>query len=110
MRTLVALLVVLALAACRDGAEAPLPPVGAAADAAMGASCVRGGGQLVERGASRALICVQTMPDAGRSCSRATDCRGVCLARSRTCAPVDPLFGCQEVLLSDGRQVTQCLD
>ena len=32
------------------------------------------------------------------------------LARSGTCAPITPMFGCNDILQDDGREVTLCLD
>jgi hypothetical protein len=34
----------------------------------------------------------------------------MCLARSGTCAPIMPLFGCNEVLDKQGRRVTLCIE
>ena len=39
-----------------------------------------------------------------------TDCDGMCLARSRTCSPIKPLFGCQDVLADNGTVGTVCVD
>jgi hypothetical protein len=104
-----ALMAALALAGCRDApAPAPLAPVGAAATEAARTACARGGGSLRPAAAGGALVCLRDTRDAGRACSRATDCEGACLARSRTCAPFTPLFGCNEILLADGRAVTEC--
>ncbi|MBD3765388.1 MAG: hypothetical protein IE927_11870, partial [Rhodobacterales bacterium] len=61
-------------------------------------------------GASAAMTCVRPTRDAGRACTRQTQCQGYCLARSGTCAPFAPLFGCHDVLQADGRRVTLCLD
>lgn len=73
-------------------------------------ACERRGGQFMRAGDSGLMACVQTTRDAGRQCRRASDCEGECLARSGTCAPFTPLFGCHEVLLDTGARVTQCLD
>jgi hypothetical protein len=103
---------------------APLPAAPAAAPAAPAAApaagdnpllaqqraaCAREGGRLQSL-ASGLVSCIRQTGDAGRSCTQASDCEGVCLARSGTCAPITPLYGCHEVLLAPGNRVTQCLD
>lgn len=72
--------------------------------------CEARGGRFVRAGDSGLMACVQTMRDAGQQCRRASDCDGECLARSGTCAPFAPLFGCHEILQDNGARVTQCLD
>lgn len=54
--------------------------------------------------------CVTYTKDSGKSCRKGGDCEGDCLARSGTCAPFTPLFGCNEVFDEGGRRVTLCLD
>ncbi len=54
--------------------------------------------------------CVQTTRDAGKTCRKAGDCEGECLARSGTCAPFTPLFGCNDIFDDAGRRMTLCLD
>lgn len=53
--------------------------------------------------------CVTFTKDNGKRCTRAGQCESQCLARSGTCAPFAPLFGCNEVLDDIGRRMTQCL-
>jgi len=84
---------------------APLPP----ALARQQAECVATGGTLAERRAGL-FACTRPTRDNGRACRSGADCEGVCLARSMTCAPVTPLFGCHEVLDSRGARQTLCLD
>ncbi|MFN3644793.1 MAG: hypothetical protein ACK4TB_17940 [Gemmobacter sp.] len=104
------LLLALALAACREAArDPPLEPVGAARIEAERAGCTRLGGTLQETPSGR-LACVRSLPDAGKQCRAAGDCAGACLARSGTCAPFTPLFGCHEVLTPGGARITECLD
>ena len=110
IRTARAVLVVLALAACQTEAGDGLPPVGAAAVDAARAACERRGGTFAPGGTSGALTCFTTPRDAGRQCRTADDCSSACLARSRTCAPLAPLFGCNEILTATGARVTQCID
>lgn len=71
--------------------------------------CQRSGGQLTRR-LPGVYACVRPTSDAGRSCTAAADCTGLCLARSGTCAPLAPLFGCHEVFTSPGRRETLCTD
>jgi hypothetical protein len=73
-------------------------------------ACRAGGGVWSRMGQTVARVCVRPTPDARKSCTRQTDCKTECLARSRTCAPVTPLVGCHPVLQADGREVTLCLE
>lgn len=99
----------IALAACQPE-DGGLPPVGEELVALEKARCEARGDIWGRAGAQGAFVCVRRTPDAGKSCSRATDCSGACLARSRTCAPLDPLVGCQEILTASGARAMQCLD
>ena len=73
-------------------------------------ACERRGGVWSSPGASPGRTCITRTKDAGKQCRRETDCEGYCLARSATCAPAVPLFGCHAILQADGREVTLCLD
>ena len=73
------------------------------------AACVSDGGRLMPRGAGF-FVCVHQTQDAGRQCDASADCEGVCLARSRTCAPMRPILGCQEVFTLPGRRETVCTE
>ncbi|MBW6505832.1 MAG: hypothetical protein K0B00_03680 [Rhodobacteraceae bacterium] len=101
-------LALLALASCTPGAAPDLPPVGVAAVAAQRAACEARGGNFRALGASLSFCQSQT-GDAGKACTSSRDCEGACLARSRSCAPLTPLPGCNEVLTSGGQVVTECL-
>jgi len=74
------------------------------------AKCLKSGGLWADAGKSGAKSCIRRTKDAGRSCTKQTQCEGYCLARSHTCAPVTPMFGCNDILQADGREVTLCLD
>lgn len=87
----------------------PPPPPEPQALASQRQECRRAGGQMAAR-LPGVYACVRTPPDAGRRCTAAADCAGLCLARSGTCAPLQPLFGCHEVLTSPGRRETLCTD
>lgn len=88
--------------------DAPAPMPAALARAA--ADCERQKGRLVPVGAAgNRRACLRDTPDAGRRCSARGDCMGECLARSGSCAPVMPLFGCHEVLNARGARVRECM-
>ncbi len=72
--------------------------------------CEAAGGTWGQFPDSGVYVCQKPTGDGGRICRAKTDCQGECLARSGTCAPVTPLLGCNEVLDSQGRMVTLCLD
>lgn len=72
--------------------------------------CKSSGGVWGRVGDTVAFSCFRQTRDAGKSCRRQTDCETECLARSRTCAPITPMIGCNPVLQSDGREVTLCID
>lgn len=73
-------------------------------------SCLSKGGQYVVGGRAGLKVCFETPKDAGKSCQKSTDCESQCLARSKSCAPLTPLFGCNAILDSAGREVTICVD
>lgn len=104
------LLVVLALAACREAAPEPAEPLLPDLLEQATQDCTRTGGQMVKAGIAGAMTCIRDMPDAGKQCRRAGDCQGDCLARSGTCAPVTPLFGCHEILMDQGQRAVLCRD
>lgn len=89
--------------------ELPAPPPEDPALARQRAQCTSDGGMLTRR-APGIYACVHPTRDANRSCSAASDCEGLCLARSGTCAPFAPIYGCQEVLNSRGQRETLCLE
>ena len=72
--------------------------------------CGKKGGSWLGAGETGAQACVKPTRDGGQRCSRQSDCEGLCLARSATCAPVQPLFGCNDILQDNGLRVTLCID
>lgn len=94
------------LASPAPAPEEPPPPPASPAEA----KCLKSGGIWANAGKSTAKTCVKRTKDAGRSCTRQTQCEGFCLARSRTCAPIAPMFGCNDILQADGREATLCID
>lgn len=101
-------LIFLALAGCiDDGAEeGRLPPT---QTEAAEATCLAEGGEWISRGPAR-MFCERQTRDGGASCQTSSDCETVCLARSRTCAPVTPLLGCHQVLGRSGSVSTLCTE
>ena len=85
------------------------PPPEPPALALQRTACQDSGGQLMTR-ARGIYACVHPTRDAGRSCTAASDCQGLCLARSGTCAPFRPVFGCQEVFTARNHRETLCID
>ncbi len=74
------------------------------------AACLADGGRWGTGGISGAFVCYRDMSDANKPCANAGDCDGHCLARSRSCSPVQPLFGCHDVLNRLGVETTLCLE
>ena len=93
--------------------EAATPPVAEEPAPVLGPeelACVKKGGQWAVAGKAGGMSCVRMMRDAGKSCRKKSDCEGDCLARSNSCAPIAPLFGCNEILQDNGAMVTLCID
>ncbi len=103
-------------AAVAKPVEAVAPEVAAAAEPPAKPKspeeirCGKKGGAWLGAGKTGAQACVKPTRDGGRHCRRQSDCEGLCLARSATCAPVQPLFGCNDILQDNGLQVTLCID
>lgn len=99
------------LVACQeDGAEAssgaePIPDFLATAQK----QCERGGGRWGLSPGKATYVCFQSLSDSGKLCSGEDDCKGLCLARSRTCSPIEPFYGCHEVLSNGGIRQTLCI-
>lgn len=74
------------------------------------AACVNDGGRWGPVGNGSAMSCFRPMRDAGKSCAKESDCASQCLARSRSCAPFWPIFGCTEVIQNNGAVVNLCLN
>jgi hypothetical protein len=97
-----------------DGAEpAPTPdltevPVTSKSEKQLACEKKKGRWARVGKGEGRA--CVFTTKDSGKRCERESQCDSVCLARSGTCAPFKPMYGCNEILQDNGARVTLCLD
>ncbi|MDE3122882.1 MAG: hypothetical protein KGK00_14000 [Paracoccaceae bacterium] len=111
VRKFLGLGLVLMLSACLGAKPAPNPLLLSPAEslARSKAQCEATGGRYMGR-TGGAMLCFHTPSDAGKSCTRSTECSAGCLAKSRTCAPITPLIGCQQLLDSEGRLVTQCVN
>lgn len=73
--------------------------------------CTKKGGRFLKSGKSELMTCFVTPKDAGKKCTKATECStGNCLARSGSCAPLEPLFGCHDLFDGVGQRVTQCVN
>ena len=73
-------------------------------------ACEKKGGKWSGAPGSDLRTCVFNTRDAGKQCTRESQCEGVCLARSGTCSPIKPLLGCNEILQDNGARVTLCID
>lgn len=100
-----------------DEAAADTPPAPEEADPQPQATkspsqiaCEKKGNIWAKIGDSGANYCAKRTRDNGKQCNKASDCESVCLARSGTCAPFDPLLGCNEILQQDGSRVTLCIN
>lgn len=91
-----------AIPAAPIASQAPISPEEVA--------CRAKGGQWGKAGKLAAMTCYIPSKDAGKSCTKQSDCSSQCLARSKTCAPIWPIFGCSDVLQNDGALVKLCID
>jgi hypothetical protein len=73
-------------------------------------ACEKKKGRWQKIGKGEARACVIQTRDSGKRCERESQCDSVCLARSGTCAPFKPMYGCNEILQDNGARVTLCLD
>jgi hypothetical protein len=73
-------------------------------------ACEKKKGRWAKVGKGEARACVFQTKDSGKRCERESQCDSVCLARSGTCAPFKPMYGCNEILQDNGARVTLCLD
>ncbi|MES2916728.1 MAG: hypothetical protein V4753_16555 [Pseudomonadota bacterium] len=73
-------------------------------------ACEKKGSKWFKIGDGEKYGCVKETRDAGKRCQKESQCDGVCLARSGTCSPFKPLYGCNEILQDNGARVTLCLE
>ncbi|MCU0903191.1 MAG: hypothetical protein MUE83_04880 [Tabrizicola sp.] len=76
----------------------------------MQLACEKRGGSWFQIGEGEKRACVRMTRDQGKRCERESQCESVCLARSGTCAPFKPMYGCNEILQDNGARVTLCLE
>ena len=107
---LLGLALALGLAACIPGRVNRPEPAGQAKVDLLHAQCINSGGSFVRDKNTALFTCIGRPRDAGKICSKESDCQSACLARSRTCAPVLPLRGCNEILTESGLAVMQCVE
>lgn len=88
-----------------DLAETPVTP-----KSEKQLACEKKKGSWAKIGKGDARACIYQTKDAGKRCERESQCDSVCLARSGTCAPFKPMYGCNEILQDNGMRVTLCLD
>ncbi len=99
----------IALSACEEEGSGP-PDIGENPVTAREAACLADGGRWGKGGKADLFVCYRITKDGGQRCESKNDCQGFCLARSQTCAPVTPMFGCNEVLGRSGARSTICVD
>ncbi|GAA6164790.1 hypothetical protein NBRC116590_24940 [Pelagimonas sp. KU-00592-HH] len=90
--------------------ETPSSPRGPTPDKAAQAACLAEGGTYEIAGIAGQYVCIRPTVDAGKSCSAESDCSGFCMAETRTCSAVTPMFGCHPILLDDGSHAEICID
>lgn len=81
----------------------------ASALAQQKASCLEAGGRWGRGGILGLEQCFPSYSDGGKSCNRDSDCQGMCLADTRSCAKSFS-YGCQSYLNDDGVVEEICID
>lgn len=95
-------------AATPEAAEAELAPP-PPPKSELQITCERSRGTWADTGGGL-KVCIRQTRDGGKRCTRESQCEGLCLARSGTCAPVEPLLGCHDILQDNGTRATQCIE
>lgn len=88
-----------------DLAEIPVTP-----KSEQQLACEKKKGRWARVGKGEGRACVFQTRDSGKRCERESQCDSVCLARSGTCAPFKPMYGCNEILQDNGMRVTLCIE
>ena len=73
------------------------------------ATCLETGGTWGIGGILGLQQCFPNYSDAGKSCNRESDCQGMCMADTRTCAKTSS-YGCMSYLNDDGNLEEICID
>lgn len=113
MRLFVVLGLLTALAACQKEVEPPNTGLAGYDPNLINnqrAICEEKGGRFGAGGFTGSFACYLETKDANKRCTASSDCEGLCLARSGTCSPVTPFFGCHEVLGRLGAPSTLCIE
>lgn len=114
-RHIAAILMLVSLAGCMTDQPDPDDPLGRtpAELEAERAACTADGGDFRSAGIG-ILTCIRPTPDAGKTCTRAGDCAGACVAEAESavgaCSPVTPIFGCFSLFDDAGERVEICVD
>ncbi len=109
-QVLTVLLISVLLAGCQeDGAESSDAEIPELLNP-LRVECEKSGGRWGTVRGRDTYACFHQTRDANKSCDNESDCEGMCLARSRTCTPQIPLFGCHEVISSSGLRQTRCIE
>ena len=105
------LILAIALASCQPADPKPDPTIEFGPDflESQRAQCEADGGTF-GGGEDAPLVCYRETGEGTKQCTSSNDCSGDCLARSRTCSPITPLLGCNDILDSQGVAITQCLE
>ncbi|MFZ1469141.1 MAG: hypothetical protein WAT09_09195 [Paracoccaceae bacterium] len=98
----------LALASCME--TPPGGPQGKLLTDTERADCLMRGGTTGYGGFFPDEVCFTPQKDAGKACTKAGDCTGLCLAETKTCSKVSPIFGCYEFLDETGQKADICVD
>lgn len=99
----------------------PITFAGATATADERAECESAGGIVRPGGLAQSEICEQHLPDAGQTCSSASNCLGRCVllgsdipprgtAATGTCEATDVVFGCITLVENGAVEGTLCVD
>jgi hypothetical protein len=112
---LVGLMLGLLVAGCVDeGVGNALPdrpgPPGKSLGKAARAECVMRGGATGRGGIMQDEICIRPTIDAGKACTDNDQCETFCLAETKACAPLTPMFGCFATLKDGAETPMLCVD
>ena len=103
---------VIALAACQEDGPNPSASQSAFPDLLQlqRDACEKDRGRWGLAATKASYVCYRDLRDANKTCKVESDCEGLCLARSRTCSPIEPFYGCHQVLSNSGVPQTLCIE
>jgi len=107
-----AVFVLIALVACQEDGPNPSENQSVFPDLLQlqREACEKDRGRWGLASTKASYVCYRDLRDANKSCKVGSDCEGLCLARSRTCSPIKPFYGCHQVLSNSGVVQTLCVD